>query len=134
MAKYDLSSAINYASQLPEIKYSNIGTISNDMVAAGFDPKIAKMALMLVFKENPQIKEHLKSAGVNALQAAKAMYEANVEMGQILDKLLEMGYLRDEAVDAIKSINLDEGDQEVNKFTEKPHEDNSYADYADPRL
>jgi hypothetical protein len=132
MAKYDLSSAINYASQLPEIKYSNIGTISNDMVAAGFDPKIAKMALMLVFKENPQIKEHLKSAGVNALQAAKAMYEANVEMGQILDKLLEMGYLRDEAVDAIKSINLDEGDQEVNKFTEKPHEDNSYADYADP--
>jgi len=132
MAKYDLSSAINYASQLPEIRYSNIGNISNEMVAAGFDPKIAKMAIMLVFKENPHIKENLKSSGVNALQAAKAMYEANIDMGEILDKLLEIGYLRDEAVDAIKNINLDEGDQDVNKFTEKPHEDNAYADYADP--
>lgn len=131
MAKYDLSSAINYASQLPEVKYSNIGTLAGQMELVGFDPKIAKMALMLVFKENPDIKTHLKSSGVNALQAAKALFEANIEFGDILDKLLEMGYLRDEAVDAIKSINLDEGDQDVNKFTEKPHEDNSYADYAD---
>lgn len=131
MAKYDLSSAIDYASQLPEVKYSNIGTLAGQMQLAGFDPKIAKMALMLVFKENPDIKTHLKSGGVNALQAAKALFEANIEFGDILDKLLQMGYLRDEAVDAIKSINLDEGDQDVNKFTEKPHEDNSYADYAD---
>ena len=131
MAKYDLSSAINYASQLPELKYSNIGSLSKQMESIGFDPKTAKMALMLVFKENPELKAHLKSAGVNALQAAKAMFEANVELGDILDKLLEMGYLKDEAVDAVKNINLDEGDQDVDKFTEEPHEDNSYADYAD---
>lgn len=131
MAKYDLSSAINYASQLPELKYSNIGSLTKQMESIGFDPKTAKMALMLVFKENPELKTHLKSSGVNALQAAKAMFEANVELGDILDKLLEMGYLKDEAVDAVKSINLDEGDQDVNKFTEQPHEDNSYADYAD---
>lgn len=131
MAKYDLSSAIDYASQLPELQYNNIGRLTQEMVTAGFDQKVAKTALMLVFKENPQLKQHLKSGGVNALQAAKAMFEANIELGQILDKLLEMGYLKDEAVDAVKSINLDEGDQDVTKFTEKPHEDNAYADYAD---
>lgn len=131
MAKYDLSSAIDYASQLPELQYNNIGRLTQEMVSAGFDQKVAKTALMLVFKENPQLKQHLKSGGVNALQAAKAMFEANIELGEILDKLLEVGYLKDEAVDAVKSINLDEGDQDVTKFTEKPHEDNAYADYAD---
>ena len=60
MAKYDLSSAINYASQLPEVKYSNIGTLAGQMESVGFDPKIAKMALMLVFKENPDLKNYLK--------------------------------------------------------------------------
>jgi hypothetical protein len=132
MAKFDLSEAIEYASGLPEIKYSNIGSITREMQSLGFDPKTAKMALMLIFKENPMIKENLRTSGVNAMQAAKVLFEANVEYGDILDRLIQMGFLRDEAVDAIKNINLDEGNQDISQFTERPHPDNAYEDYADP--
>lgn len=132
MAKNDLSSAINLVSQLPEIKYSEIGTLTNQLETMGYDQKTAKMAIIMVFKENPQVRSLTKSAGVNALQAAKSMFDANMEIGDILDKLLNMGYLKKDAVEAIDALNLDEGDQEVNKFTDiSSDEDNAFADYAD---
>ena len=48
MAKTDLSAAINLVKQRPDVKYSNIGNIVRELTQLGFDPKTAKMAVMVV--------------------------------------------------------------------------------------
>ena len=75
----------------------------------------------------------MKTAGASAPQAAKALFESDLTPGQIVDELLEMGFSVEEASEAIDSINLDAGDQEVNDFTEEDVEfkdDNSQIDEA----
>lgn len=132
MAKTDLSAAINLVKQRPDVKYSNIGNIVRELTQMGFDPKTAKMAVMIVFQDGPEVS-YLKSSGVNALQAAKVMFNANIDLGQILDALLEMGYTREDASNAIDMLNTDEGSQSVNQHTDVAEgDDNAFADYADP--
>lgn len=132
MAKTDLSAALSLVKQRPDVKYSNIGNIVRELTQMGFDPKTAKMAVMMVFQDGPEVS-YLKSSGVNALQAAKVMFNANIDLGQILDALLEMGYTREDASNAIDMLNTDEGSQSVNQHTDVPEgDDNAFADYADP--
>lgn len=132
MAKTDLSAAINLVKQRPDVKYSNIGNIVRELTQMGFDPKTAKMAVMMVFQDGPEVS-YLKSSGVNALQSAKVMFNANIDLGQILDALLEMGYTREDASNAIDMLNTDEGSQSVTQHTDVSEgDDNAFADYADP--
>ena len=132
MAKTDLSAAITLVKQRPDVKYSNIGNIVRELAQMGFDPKTAKMAVMMVFQDGPEVA-YLKSAGVSALQAAKVMFNANIDLGQILDALLEMGYTREDASNAIDMLNTDEGSQSVTEHTDiEEGEDNAFADYDDP--
>lgn len=127
MGKTDLASAINALKDLPEIKYNQIGSITNQLVTLGFDPKTAKMAVMTVYESSHPDVSYLKNAGVNALQAAKSMYDANIPLGEILDKLLQMGFLKNDASNAIDALNLDESNQEVNDFLD---EDVKYKDQS----
>ncbi len=132
MAKTDLSAAITLVKQRPDVRYSNIGNIVRELTQMGFDPKTAKMAVMMVFQDGPEVT-YLKSSGVNALQAAKVMFSTNIDLGQILDALLEMGYTREDASNAIDMLNTDEGSQSVNQHTDiQEGDDNAFADYADP--
>lgn len=132
MAKTDLSAAVALVQQRPDVKYSNIGNIVRELTQMGFDPKTAKMAVMMVFQEGPEVN-YLKSAGVTALQAAKVMFNTNIDLGQILDALLEMGYTREDASNAIDMLNTDEGSQSVTQHTDVSEgDDNAFADYADP--
>ena len=132
MAKTDLSAAITLVKQRPDVKYSNIGNIVRELAQMGFDPKTAKMAVMMVFQDGPEVA-YLKSAGVSALQAAKVMFNANIDLGQILDSLLEMGYTREDASNAIDMLNTDEGSQSVTEHTDIAEgEDDAFADYDDP--
>jgi signal transduction histidine kinase len=99
----------------------------------GFDPAVAKMAVSMAYSHTSPDVQYLKSAGANAMQAAKALFESDLTPGQIVDELLEMGFSVEEASEAIDSINLDAGDQEVNDFTEEDVEfkdDNSQIDEA----
>jgi hypothetical protein len=132
MAKTDLSAAINLVKQRPDVKYSNIGNIVRELTQLGFDPKTAKMAVMVVFQDGPEVS-YLKSSGVNALQASKVMFNSNIDLGQILDSLLEMGYTREDASNAIDMLNTDEGSQSVNQHTDvQEGDDNASLGYADP--
>lgn len=132
MAKTDLSAAVALVQQRPDVKYSNIGNIVRELTQMGFDPKTAKMAVMMVFQDGPEVN-YLKSAGVTALQAAKVMFNTNIDLGQILDALLEMGYTREDASNAIDMLNTDEGSQSVTQHTDVSEgDDNAFADYADP--
>lgn len=132
MAKTDLSAAVSLVQQRPDVKYSNIGNIVRELTQMGFDPKTAKMAVMMVFQEGPEVN-YLKSAGVTALQSAKVMFNTNIDLGQILDALLEMGYTREDASNAIDMLNTDEGSQSVTQHTDVSEgDDNAFADYADP--
>lgn len=132
MAKTDLSAALTLVKQRPDVKYSNIGNIVRELTQMGFDPKTAKMAVMMVFQDGSEVS-YLKSSGVNALQAAKVMFSANIDLGQILDALLEMGYTREDASNAIDMLNTDEGSQSITQHTDIPEgDDDAFADYADP--
>jgi len=132
MAKTDLSAAIALIKDRSDVKYSNIGNIVRELTQVGFDPQTAKMAAMMVFQEGPEVT-YLKSAGVSALQAAKVMFNTNIDLGQILDALLEMGYTREDASNAIDMLNTDESSQSVTQHTDvEEGEDNAFADYADP--
>ena len=132
MAKKDLSAALSLVMQRPDIKYSNIGNIVTELTRMGFDQKTAKMAVMMAFQEGPEVT-YLKSAGVSAQQAAKAMFEANLDLGVILDNLLEMGYTKEESSDAVDMIDTDEGRQTVTDQTDiDGSEDNAFAGVDDP--
>lgn len=132
MAKKDLSAALSLVMQRSDIKYSNIGNIVTELTRMGFDQKTAKMAVMMAFQEGPEVT-YLKSAGVTAQQAAKAMFEANLDLGVILDNLLEMGYTKEEASDAVDMIDTDEGRQTVTDQTDTDgSEDNAFAGVDDP--
>jgi len=132
MAKTDLSAAITLVKQRPDVRYSNIGNIVRELTQMGFDPKTAKMAVMMVFQDGPEVT-YLKSSNVNALKAAEVMFRTNIDLGQILDALLEMGYTREDASNAIDMLNTDEGSQSVNQHTDiQEGDDNAFADYADP--
>lgn len=127
MGKTDLASAINALKDLPEIKYNQIGSITNQLMTLGFDAKTAKMAVMTVYESSHPDVSYLKNAGVNAMQAAKSMYDANIPLGEILDKLLQMGFLKNDASNAIDALNLDESNQEVNDFLD---DDVEYKDQS----
>jgi Holliday junction resolvasome RuvABC DNA-binding subunit len=132
MAKKDLSAALSLVMQKPDIKYSNIGNIVTELTRMGFDQKTAKMAVMMAFQEGPEVT-YLKSAGVSAQQAAKSMFEANLDLGVILDNLLEMGYTKEESSDAVDMIDTDEGRQTVTDHTDTDgSEDNAFAGVDDP--
>jgi hypothetical protein len=132
MAKTDLSAAITLVKQRPDVKYSNIGNIVRELTQMGFDPKTAKMAVMMVFQDGPEVS-YLKSAGATAMQAAKVMFNTNIDLGQILDALLEMGYMREDASNAIDMLNTDESSQSITQHTDVSEgDDNAFADYADP--
>lgn len=132
MAKKDLSAALDLVMQRSEIKYSNIGNIVAELTRLGFDQKTAKMAVMMAFQDNPDVK-YLKSAGVTALQAAKSMFAVNIDLGTILDDLIEMGFTKDEASHAIDMINTDEGSQTITDHTNTDGDkDNAFAGVDDP--
>lgn len=133
MAKTDLSSALTYLGQLPDIRFNEVGKVTKELVMMGFDEKTAKMAAMMRFQQHPDV-DYLKSAGVNSMQAAKAMFEANMEIGDIVDSLLQIGYTKDDAVEAMSALNLEEGEQSVTEFTDtqdSPNVGDATDDYAD---
>jgi hypothetical protein len=133
MGKHDLQSALDILLTMPDMKYGNYGKIKSQLQSMGFDPAVAKMAVSMAYSHTSPDVQYLKSAGANAMQAAKALFESDLTPGQIVDELLEMGFSVEEASEAIDSINLDAGDQEVNDFTEEDVEfkdDNSQIDEA----
>ena len=132
MAKKDFSAALDLVRQRSEIKYSNIGNIVAELTRLGFDQKTAKMAVMMAFQDSPDVK-YLKSAGVTALQAAKSMFAVNIDLGTILDDLIEMGFTKDEASHAIDMVNTDEGSQTVTDHTDVDgDQDDAFAGVDDP--